>query len=325
MALTGCYAEFFAHARLEDIVISSSTAAVTTTYGTSSSRRPTGAATGVRSRAVLAEGPAAPHRPNNVALHGGAMPRLTFERATYTVQCAPCPAAGCNHRRFADFEVLDIHQTIEHPERTVWPAVVREFICAYKVRERRDLKASRRATREQPARPPVIAASSSSSSSLASSSSSSEATAAAGAPAAGGGAALVGRRVRVWWEGDDCWYSGTIDRYIPRTSSARVVGRTPRGQVRRRRPSEVRLRGDPPSREFEGAAAAAAAAAARVADGGEGRGGAGGGGGRRRRRRRRGRLLRGGGSPEGRLAAGRRRTWRRRRRRRPTQAEAARW
>ena len=30
----------------------------------------------------------------------------------------------------------------------------------------------------------------------------------------GPGAALVGRRVRVWWEGDDCWYSGTIDRYI---------------------------------------------------------------------------------------------------------------
>ena len=204
----------------------------------------------VRSRALRGGGarPAVPHRPNNVALHGGAMPRLTFERATYTVQCAPCPAAGCNHRRFADFEVLDIHQTIEHPERTVWPAVVREFICAYKVRERRALKASRRATRDQPARPPVIAA---------------PVVGVVvvvvgvvvfvvrgdgvggrfgggrrcGARRAAGSRVVGGRRLLVL--GDD----RPLHRAFAHVEAARVDGRTPRGQVRRRRPSEVRLRG----------------------------------------------------------------------------------
>lgn len=31
------------------------------------------------------------------------------------------------------------------------------------------------------------------------------------------GQQLVGRRVRVWWEGDECFYAGKIAEYIPMT------------------------------------------------------------------------------------------------------------
>ena len=113
----------------------------------------------------------------------------------------------------------------------------------------------------------------------------------AGSAAAGGGAALVGRRVRVWWEGEDCWYSGTIDRYIaPSHTSKRRASTGGRHEVKyddgdRRK---YDFEGDLTlTWEFEGAAAAAAAPAVAAAPGGggggrggEGGGGAGGGGGR---------------------------------------------